>query len=65
MTNFNFSEKSLGLLSPPYFDFDILILYDFSRKMFLMLDSINWSNFIVWLPLLLVVLDIMCITNVC
>ena len=35
MLNFNFPEKGLGLLSPPDF------LYDFSRKMFLMLYSIN------------------------
>ena len=30
-----FSEKGLGLVSPPHF------MYDFSRKMFLMLHSIN------------------------
>ena len=30
MLNFNFSEKGLGLDSPPHF------VYDFSRKMFLM-----------------------------
>ena len=35
MLNFNLPEKGLGLLSPPDF------LYDFSRKMFLMLYSIN------------------------
>ena len=35
MFNFNFSEKGLGLVSPPYF------VYDFSRKMFFMLHSIN------------------------
>ena len=35
MLNFNFSEKSLGLVSPPY------IVYDSSRKMFVMLHSIN------------------------
>ena len=28
MVNFNFSEKVLGLIYPPYF------MYDFSRKMF-------------------------------
>ena len=32
---FNFPEKSLGLVSPTHF------VYDFSRKMFLMLYSIN------------------------
>ena len=31
MFNFNFSEKSLGLVSPPHFN------YGFSRKMFLIL----------------------------
>ena len=48
--NFDFLEKGLGIVSPPYF------VYDFSRKMFLMLYSINWPNFIVWLPLLLEIL---------
>ena len=46
-SNFNFSEKGLELVSPPY------STYDFSRKMFLMLHSINWPNFIVWFLLLL------------
>ena len=55
MLNFNFSEKGLALVSPPHF------AYDFSRKMFLMLQSINWLNFIVWLPLLLEILGNMCI----
>ena len=41
MLNVNFSEKSLGLVSPTCF------VYDFSRKMFLMLHSINLPNFIV------------------
>ena len=57
--NFNFSEKGLGLVSPPHF------VYDFSRKMFLMLHSINWPNFIVWLLLLLEILGNMCITIFC
>ena len=47
--NFNFSEKSLGLVS---------------RKMFLMLQFINLPNSTVWLPLLLEILDNMCITIV-
>ena len=47
MLNFSFSEKSLGLVSPSHF------VHDFARKMFLMLDSIDWPNFIVWSPLLL------------
>ena len=57
--NFKFLEKGVGLVSPSYF------VYDFSRKMFLMLHCINWPNSIVWLPLLLKVLDNMCITIVC
>ena len=35
MLNSDFLEKGLGIVSPPYF------VYDFSRKMFLMLYSIN------------------------
>ena len=50
MLNFNFSGKSLGLVPPSQF------VYDFSRKMFVMLHSINLSNFIVWLTLLLKIL---------
>ena len=34
MLNFNFSEKGLGLVSPPHF------VYDFSRKMFPMLERV-------------------------
>ena len=59
MLNFNFSEKGLGLVSPLHF------VNNFSRKMFLMLHSINCPNFIVCLPLLLDILDNMCITIVC
>ena len=39
MRNINLSEKGLGLVSPPH------LVYDFSRKNFLMLHSVNWSNF--------------------
>ena len=46
MLNFDFLEKGLGVVSPPHF------MYDFSRKMFFMLYSINWPNFIVCLHLL-------------
>ena len=35
MLSFNFPEKGLGLVSPPHF------VDDFSRKMFLVLYSIN------------------------
>ena len=47
MLNFNFSEKGLGLV--------------FQVTMFLILHSINWPNFIVWLPLPLEILDNTCI----
>ena len=46
-----FYKRSL----PPHF------VYDFSRKMFLMLCFINRPNFIIWLSLLLVLLGNMCI----
>ena len=39
-------------------------LYSFSRKVFLILYSINWPNFISWLPLLLEILDSICIVNI-
>ena len=44
MLNFTFSGKRLGLVSPPHF------MYGFSRKMFFMLYSLNWS--ISWLDCL-------------
>ena len=59
MLNFDFLEKGLGIVSPPQF------VYDFSRKIFLMLYSITWPNFIAWLPLLLEILVNMCIANLC
>ena len=59
MLNFDFSEKGLGLVSPPHF------VYHFSRKTFLTLHSINWPNFIVWLPLLLEIFGSMCIAIIC
>ena len=59
MLNFNLLENGAWLVSSPY------LVYDFSRKIFLLLHSINWPNFIVWLPLLLEILSNMCITNVC
>ena len=54
----DFSEKGLGIVSPPHF------VYDLSRKQFLILYSIHWLNLIVPLPLLLEILGNMCITNV-
>ena len=59
MPNFHFSEKGLGLVSPPHF------VNDFSRKLFLKLIFINWPNFNFWLPLLLEILGYMCIKIVC
>ena len=44
MLNFAFLDKGLGIISPAHFE------YDFSTKMFLVLYSINWTNFLVWLP---------------
>ena len=58
MLNFDFLFKGLGIVSPVYF------LYDFSTKIFL-LYSINWPNFIAWLPLLLEILGNMCIAIAC
>ena len=58
MLNFDFLDKGLGIVSPVYF------LYDFSTKIFL-LYSINWPNFIAWLPLLLEILGNMCIAIAC
>ena len=40
-------------------------VYSFSRKMFLVLYSISWPNFIGWLPLLLGTLVNICIVIVC
>ena len=59
MLNFSFLGKGLGKVSTPHF------VYDFSTKMFLILYSVNWPNFIVWLPLLLEILGNMCIAIVC
>ena len=57
--NFDFLDKGLGTVSPPHF------VYDFSTKLFLTLYSINWPNLIAWLPLLLEILNNMCIATVC
>ena len=50
MLNFEFLDKGLEMVSSVYF------VYNFSPNMFLMLYSINWPSFIVWLPLLLEIL---------
>ena len=52
-------KKGLGLVSPPYF------VDDFSRKIFLMLCSVNWKNFFVLLSLFLEISDNMCVAIVC
>ena len=59
MLNFDFLEKGLGIASPTHF------MYDFSRKMFIMLCYVNWTNFITWLLLLLEILGNKCIAIVC
>ena len=58
MLNFDFLDKGLGIASPAHF------VYCFSTKMFL-LYSINWSNFIAWLLLLLEIFGNMYIAIVC
>ena len=52
-------ERRLEIICPPHFH------YGSSRKMFVMLYSINWLNFILWLSLLLEILSNMCIAIVC
>ena len=58
MFNVDSLEKGLGIVSPANF------VYAVSRKMFLILYSINWPNFIVRLPFLLEILGNMCIAIV-
>ena len=41
MLNFDFLEKGLGVFSPPHF------VYNFPRRIFLMLYSINLEHFTV------------------
>ena len=59
MLNFDILDKGLEIVPAAHF------VYDFSTKMFLKLYSINWPNFIVWLPLLLEILGNMYIAIVC
>ena len=51
-------KRGLELNSLPHF------LHNFWRKIFLLLYSINWPNFIVWLPLLREILGNTCIATV-
>ena len=50
MRIFDILGKGLGIVSPAH------IVYDFSKKIFLMLYFINWPNVIVCFPLLLEIL---------
>ena len=59
MLNFDFLNKVVGIVSSTHF------VYDFLAKIFPLLYSINWPNFIAWLPLLLDILDNICIAIVC
>ena len=52
-------KKGLQLVFLPHFP------HNFWRKLFLLLYSINWPYFIVWLPLLCEILDNMPIAIVC
>ena len=52
-----FLEKGLGIVLPTHF------VYDFLRKMFLMLYFINWPDFIVWFLLRLEKLGNVCIES--
>ena len=54
MPNFDFWGKDLRLVSPTHF------MDDLSTKIFLMLYSISFPNFIVWLSLLFEVLGNFC-----
>ena len=56
---FKKSKRGLEPVSLAYF------FHDFWRKIFLMLYYIYWSNFIVWLPLHLQILGIMCKVIIC
>ena len=52
-------QRGLELVSLPHF------LHDFWRTIIILLYSINWPSFIVWLPLLREILSNMCIAIVC
>ena len=56
--HFDFLDKGLEIVCSPHF------VYDFPTKVLLMLYSISWPNFIVWLFLLLEILAKMCIATV-
>ena len=56
---FRFFSKRSGA------SFFTTFLHDVSRKIFLMLYSINWTIFIFWLPFLFEILDNICFAVVC
>ena len=56
---FQKTKKGLELVFPVHF------LFRFWREVFFLLYSINWPNFIAWLPLLHEILGNMCIVIVC
>ena len=56
---FQKTKRVLDLVFLSYF------LYGFWRNIFLTTCSINWPNFITWLPLILEILGNMCIAIIC
>ena len=56
---FSKNKKSLEIVTLPHF------LHEFWRKIFLMLYSINWPNFVLLLHLLLKIFGSMCIVVIC
>ena len=63
--NKNKLYKTLDYLSRDMLIFPPHFVHDFSKKIFIMLYSINRSNFIVWLLMLLDIFGKMCIAIVC
>ena len=53
-----FKKRAVELVYLPYCQ------HDFWKKIFITLYSINWPNFIIWLPLL-EILDNICILTIC
>ena len=59
MLTFDVLQKGLALASPPHF------MYDFTRRVILMLYSIKRPNFTLSMPLLLEIFGYACITTAC
>ena len=54
MISFYILEEGLGTVSPSHFLYvfsNYILCFIFLQKMFIKLYSINWPNFILWLPL--------------